>query len=225
MVPPLPGSFTRTSTPSTGRRSNRGTAEQRPRGRPPKSPGVPSGPGAVRRAILEAATELFCTRGPESVSLRDVAQRAGVNHALIGRYVGNRRQLVDEVYTGLAAQVAEEFVRDPLHPLDFAPDAAPQRLFRLLAHLMLGGERPSRLAEPSPLHALIDSVRSLSGADDETAAIRGAHLAASALGWRLFESFLIVAAGLEDTPIEQIREQHQRMLLSSALSRDSPSTL
>jgi AcrR family transcriptional regulator len=176
---------------------------------------------AVRRAILEAAAELFSSKGPGNVSLRDVARKAGVNHALIGRYVGNRKQLVNEVYSSLAAQVTEEFVQDPQRPLDYAPSAASQRLFRLLAYLLLSGERPSHLAEPSPLRALIDSVRSVSGTDDETAAIRGIHLAASTLGWRLFEPFLVAAAGLEDTPIEKIREQHQNMQLFVALSRES----
>ncbi len=198
------------------RNSNRAASDHATRGRPPNSPDVPYGPESVRRAILDAAAELFAASGPGRVSLRDVAQRAGVNHALIGRYVGNRAQLIDAVYADLARQVAEEFARDPLRPLDFAPDAHPQQLFRLLGHLLLSGEPPTKAADPSPLRVLIDLVRSGIGTDDVTAAIRAAHLAATVLGWRLFEPILVEAAGLGSVPIEQVRDQHRRLLLSVA---------
>lgn len=47
--------------------------------------------------ILKAADELLAERGHDGVSMRDVAQRAGVNKALIFYYFGSRAQLFEKV--------------------------------------------------------------------------------------------------------------------------------
>ena len=47
--------------------------------------------------ILAAADELLAERGPDQVSMRDVAERAGVNKALIFYYFGSRTQLFEKV--------------------------------------------------------------------------------------------------------------------------------
>ena len=44
---------------------------------------------ATTAAILDAAEELFSARGFSAVTVRDVAKRAGVSHALIHRYLGS----------------------------------------------------------------------------------------------------------------------------------------
>lgn len=55
--------------------------------------------GSSTRAqqILQAADELLAERGHDAVSMRDVAQRAGVNKALIFYYFGSRAQLFEKV--------------------------------------------------------------------------------------------------------------------------------
>ncbi|PIE17086.1 MAG: hypothetical protein CSA66_06860 [Proteobacteria bacterium] len=47
--------------------------------------------------ILRAADELLAERGHDGVSMRDVAQRAGVNKALIFYYFGSRSKLFEKV--------------------------------------------------------------------------------------------------------------------------------
>ena len=47
--------------------------------------------------ILAAADELLAERGPDHVSMRDIAERAGVNKALIFYYFGSRTQLFEKV--------------------------------------------------------------------------------------------------------------------------------
>jgi AcrR family transcriptional regulator len=47
--------------------------------------------------ILAAADELLSERGPDQVSMRDVAERAGVNKALIFYYFGSRTELFEKV--------------------------------------------------------------------------------------------------------------------------------
>ena len=57
--------------------------------------GSPRGDSAVtRQAILAAARELFAAHGVDGVSVRQIAARAGVNHALVHRYFGAKDEMV-----------------------------------------------------------------------------------------------------------------------------------
>jgi len=58
----------------------------------------PRGGGeAVKARVLEAAEELFTARGPHRVSVRDIAARAGVSHALVHRYLGSKDDILARV--------------------------------------------------------------------------------------------------------------------------------
>jgi len=48
-------------------------------------------------AVLEAATDLLAARSLSAVSIRDIAAKAGVNHGLIHRHFGSKRNLVRAV--------------------------------------------------------------------------------------------------------------------------------
>jgi len=54
---------------------------------------------ATTTAILDAAEELFSEHGYAAVSVRDVAARAGVSHALVHRYLGGKAELFRAVLT------------------------------------------------------------------------------------------------------------------------------
>jgi AcrR family transcriptional regulator len=45
---------------------------------------------ATTAAILEAAEELFAAHGFDAVTVRAIAERAGVSHALVHRYLGSK---------------------------------------------------------------------------------------------------------------------------------------
>jgi TetR/AcrR family transcriptional regulator, repressor for neighboring sulfatase len=51
------------------------------------------GRDATTTAILDAAEELFQARGYEAVTVRDIAERAGVSHALVHQYAGSKEDL------------------------------------------------------------------------------------------------------------------------------------
>jgi AcrR family transcriptional regulator len=53
----------------------------------------PRDAAASRRALLEAALELFGTLGFERTTLREISERAGVDAALIARYFGSKSEL------------------------------------------------------------------------------------------------------------------------------------
>ena len=51
------------------------------------------GRDATTAAILDAAEELFHERGYEAVTVRDIADQAGVSHALVHQYAGSKEDL------------------------------------------------------------------------------------------------------------------------------------
>lgn len=63
----------------------------------PVTPTRPRGPEEVRAAVVIAATELFAERPPGAVTVREIAERAQVNHALVHRYFGTKEDLMRAV--------------------------------------------------------------------------------------------------------------------------------
>ena len=78
------------------------------------APPTPRGTGgaATRAALLEAARELFTARGLDRTTVRAIAERAGVNQALLFRYFGSKDALfaaaLSEQARTLAAQAPPE---------------------------------------------------------------------------------------------------------------------
>ena len=54
-------------------------------------------PEESRRRILDAAEDAFSRRGYDGARLRDIAQDAGVHHALVHHYYGDKRGLFEAV--------------------------------------------------------------------------------------------------------------------------------
>jgi len=50
-------------------------------------------PGAGRELVIRAARDLFARQGYDGTSLRDIAERAGVNESVIYRSVGTKEQI------------------------------------------------------------------------------------------------------------------------------------
>ena len=61
--------------------------------------------------ILSAADDLFCERGYDGVSIRDVARQAGVNKALVFYYYESKIKLFERVLVGYYEAHAEVFKR------------------------------------------------------------------------------------------------------------------
>ena len=66
------------------------------------SPEKATGSDAVKAALIQAAGELLGEVGPRGVSVRDIAQRAGVNHGQIHHYFGGKRGLLEAAIRHLA---------------------------------------------------------------------------------------------------------------------------
>jgi AcrR family transcriptional regulator len=165
--------------------------------------------------VLDAAADLFARRGVEGVTLRDIAARANVQVALIARYIGSRATLITAVLDDLSEQVSNYVVTQPLEQVSFDRDSAMGRWTRLMAHQALRGDGLGRAPIVNPAQGLARVIQDAYGLDEETARVRGVQIVASALGWRIFEDYLVAAGGLEHIPRQHLRDEltamHRRL--------------
>jgi AcrR family transcriptional regulator len=71
--------------------------------RPRNGVGRPRERQEVMAAVLDAATALFAARSPASVSVRDIANAARVNHALVHRHFGSKKAVLERPATSVAS--------------------------------------------------------------------------------------------------------------------------
>jgi AcrR family transcriptional regulator len=86
-----------------------------------------------RRRILRAAAEVIATRGPEAVSMDEVARAAGVGVGTVYRRFGDRSRLVYAVIDDREREFQAAFVQGP-PPL--GPGAAPRDRVRAFLHAL-----------------------------------------------------------------------------------------
>jgi AcrR family transcriptional regulator len=92
-----------------------------------------------RKAILDAALDVFAERGYAGARLEDVATRAGVGKGTIYLYFSDKRALFIELVRGAAAPIFEQI--GELSRLDAPIDAVLRQLFALFRQNVLGTRR------------------------------------------------------------------------------------
>jgi TetR/AcrR family transcriptional regulator, repressor for neighboring sulfatase len=160
------------------------------------------GKDEVVAAVLEAASELFAERGPAATSIREVAARAGVNHGLLHRHFGSKRQLLAATLQHLADSGAA--LRDS--------GASQQQLetvhelqARVMVRSVLDGFPVEELQQRFPgMERFLDEVRS-GHSDERQARLLAAHAMALQFGWGLMAPTLRVAFGLNDLSDADLR--------------------
>ncbi|HEX6953660.1 MAG TPA: helix-turn-helix domain-containing protein [Agromyces sp.] len=177
---------------------------------PRRAEGAPVGPDQVRRALLDAGADLFVRRGLHRVSLRDVAEAADVHPNLIRRYIGTRDELVLAVFDDLSSQLAGLLLENPLAGQGHGPDTVTGRWARLLDQLLLDGRDVAGRGGFNPVLALARTLEEGYGLGPEAARLRAAQIGALALGWRVFEPYLVAAGGLGEVPLETLHEELAR---------------
>jgi len=173
----------------------------------------PHGKAEVRAALLEAARRLFAEHGTATVSVRDIAAAAGVNHGLVHRHFGSKRALLHAALeadtAGADGPVGSSHV-DHTGAGDFGNahdllEAVVQRdpQLRTLARAILDGEMPADLGNELPgAERLVDAIVELGRcgqlAPEFDPRLVAAATLALALGWTLFEPVVADATGLTD---------------------------
>jgi AcrR family transcriptional regulator len=167
----------------------------------------------VRGALIEAAGERFAARGPAAVTVREIAEVAGVNHGLVHHYFGSKEGLLTAVLDALAAEVADEIAATPDLTVTYATGGAIERHGRILAFLMLDSRDPADVKTDFPaMDALIARLRT-EGVPLRAARERAAQVVALVFGWQLFQPFLTRAAGLD------VSDRSRGRLLEGAVRR------
>lgn len=193
---------------------------------PRRGEGMPAGPDEVRRAVLDAAAARFAVAGVGDVTLRDIAATARVNVGLISRYVGTRDDLIRAVFADLTEQLLTEIRADPTGMRGFDADSVMGRWTRVLTYLVVVDPDTAVEVGSAPLRELSGVVTRIYGQDDQAARLRIAQLMASALGWRLFEPYLMAASELDPDSLEQVRGEltrtHRRLAATPLPSPDDP---
>jgi AcrR family transcriptional regulator len=172
---------------------------------------------AVRAQIVEAAAHLFAQQAPSTVTLRQIAARADVQHSLIIRHFGSKAGLVRAVVDRTAGAYAESVLRG-----DDAADGFVQAMRHLLdnpvaaaafANAQLSAERPRAVQRSYPgatLHRqLLADAAGPHSRDPRVVAAVGLTLAA---GWAMLEGWARVAFDLEAMPIDEVRDEVAAML-------------
>ncbi|HTW97732.1 MAG TPA: helix-turn-helix domain-containing protein [Acidimicrobiales bacterium] len=122
------------------------------------------GPVAVRASLVAAAGELFAARGTASVSVREIADRAGVNHGLIHHYFHSKQGLIDATLEDLADQATKALEDGP----DLSPDGPLARYVLVASRALLDADQTAR-PDAGPLGLTGASCASGAGAGGEAA--------------------------------------------------------
>jgi TetR/AcrR family transcriptional regulator, repressor for neighboring sulfatase len=140
------------------------------------------------------------------VSLRDVAAKAEVHVALIARYVGSRDELVAAVFDYLSERVSEAVVDNPLSGQGFAADTVMGQWVRVAGALAIAGRPLTSTSVFNPVKAMAATLADGYGLDERSARVRASQIVAAALGWRIFEDYLLEAGDLGDIALKELRD-------------------
>jgi TetR/AcrR family transcriptional regulator, repressor for neighboring sulfatase len=162
----------------------------------------PIGKDEVVAAVLEAASELFAEKGPAATSIREVAARAGVNHGLLHRHFGSKRQLLAATLQHLADSAAA--LREAGASVAQL-EAAHELQARVMVRSMLDGFPIEELQQRFPgMERFLEQVRS-GHTDERNARLMAAHAMALQFGWGLMAPTLRAAFGLHDLGDAELR--------------------
>lgn len=151
--------------------------------------------------LIDAAAELMGEVGPRAMSVRGIAERAGVNHGLVHHYFGGKDGLLKAAMTQLVEEHAV-FAREQSHgspvpaPLALKED---QKYLRAVVRSVLDDEMELAQTELTagvsvPRTALEHAVskKKLEKADVETKALFSIGMAME-MGWAALEPFIFAS--------------------------------
>ena len=182
-----------------------------------------AGPGrreATEVAILDAAEELFSAEGYDSVSVRDIARRAGVSHALVHRYLGRKADVYravlqrNEELLHAAAGGSGDLREAVLRTL--REGMVHRRYLRIIALSVLHGlpfeTTMGRFPATQGLVAMALAHNGENG-DEQRSRFAVAALISLFLGWITLEPWLTPAAGLDGIDQQTVLEGLERIML------------
>lgn len=180
----------------------------------------PRGKTEITAALLAAADHLFGQKGPDAVSVRDIATAAGLTPALIHRYFGSKDELIRQV---LRQHIAT--FKEAAGPTT-SPHIVAKAMFdvmsknpaflRVIAYILLGGHKPEEYLTKTGMVANLAETIKLT--HKENAKLESAILVSQMMGWFLFEPFLLFASDYEGDTAVAREEVFSRLIDSLPLA-------
>jgi TetR/AcrR family transcriptional regulator, repressor for neighboring sulfatase len=181
----------------------------------------PEGRHEVAQAAIRAAASLFAETNPSKVSVRQIAARAGVSHALVHRYLGSKEEILREVLA-LNREEADAYwaKKHSSGDVDCAFDASlpPVRYVRTAMRAVLD-DVELRAEDVRLPHAdrMLELARTKKLARRDTDAgfdVRILFSAATAMaaGMAVAEDFFLAQSGLEDAERKDVRAEVSRLI-------------
>ena len=164
--------------------------------------------------LVTAAADLLGEIGPRSLSVRTIAERAGVNHGLVHHYFGGKEALLKAAMVRLVEEHAHHAKKlsagSPIPaPLALGSDA---RYLRAVVRAVLDNEMDLANTELTegvsvPRGALdhVVAMRRMNEADVHTKATVAIGMALE-MGWAALEPFLFSITGVTPDEEEQVRD-------------------
>lgn len=188
--------------------------------------GGPRGGGeAVKARVLEAAEALFTARGPHRVSVRDIAARAGVSHALVHRYLGSKDDILARVILSneqrfVAAASGAASVQEAALRMLRDDQRVGRAYMGLVVRVVLDGLAAEAARGSFPAtRRLADMARAQAGRAASPAPFPGvapafavAAVVALALGWVTAGDWLVRMVGLDEWDRGSGEEQLHRVI-------------
>jgi AcrR family transcriptional regulator len=190
----------------------------------PDAADKPAGRDAVMDALVDAAGQLILERGV-TMSVRDIARRAGVNHGLVHTYFGSKEALLAAAFGHLVDRAAVDVDEDGFPP----PDLAFRRggeIAKALARTMLdvtGDPYPSHPILPSWRSALARNRPDATGTELDEAVIVATTLG---LGWALFAEHLCSILDVDQDERDTIEQRVLALIsdIGGIPSTDTPAS-
>jgi AcrR family transcriptional regulator len=181
----------------------------------------PHGRDEVRSAVLTATSALVAERGPDGFSVRDIAARAGVNHALVHRHFGTKADVLEQMLAADAEAVVAAVIESGLPTSGSAEPEVVAELLNLLA------DRPSYWR--TLVHTVLDSPEAalpgtasttelFSGLwrdDDTDRAVQTSVAGLAVLGWLIFGPFMSDATGADHEDVRRAVAEQVAALIAA----------
>lgn len=181
----------------------------------------PRGKQQVQRALIDAGIKLFSERGMKNVSVRELADEAGVNHSLLFRHFGNKDGLIKivfeerfekmGVFNGTKVTDGEQMLETSIRAV-----MQDEQLWRLMTFAALEGSDWILRSIPSPY--IKTTLSQLQKSQNEGAIYNGVEASvllgsgfALGLGWAVFRKILMAMAGEENRNFEELRVQVDKL--------------
>lgn len=180
----------------------------------------PVGRDEVIEATLKAAATLFAQRNPSQVSVREIASRAGVSHALVHRYLGSKEDIFHAALMRERQEAADYWLEH--HGMSetagtLREDLPPGRFMRTVLRARLEGmEIPEEELRLPHADKMLEHIKGhpFGEVSSEPFDPRLLFSACTAMlaGMAVAEDFFLAQSGIDGQDREQLRSELNRLV-------------